>query len=57
MPQVIPQKPAVVMLSADESAAIKRRRVGRNIALLVVLVVLCGLFYAIAMVKMAKTGL
>ncbi len=38
-----------------DAALIKRRR-GRNIATLVVLLALAGLFYAIAMVKMARTG-
>ncbi len=33
-----------------------RRRRGRNVALLVVLLALAALFYAISMVKMAQTG-
>jgi hypothetical protein len=37
-------------------AALARRRRGRNIALLLVLAALAGLFYAVAMVKMAQTG-
>ena len=37
-----------------EAAAEFRRRRGRNIAMLVVLLAFSGLFYAIAMVKMFK---
>ncbi len=37
-------------------AELARRRRGRNIATLVVLLALAGLFYAIAMVKMAQSG-
>jgi hypothetical protein len=40
----------------DSDEALIRRRRGRNIAMLVVLVALVALFYAIAMVKMAQTG-
>jgi hypothetical protein len=40
----------------DSDAVLIRRRRGRNIATLVVLVALVVLFYAIAMVKMAQTG-
>ncbi len=40
----------------DSDAALIKRRRGRNIATLVVLVALVVLFYAIAMVKMAQTG-
>jgi hypothetical protein len=40
----------------DDEAALTRRRRGRNIAMLVVLLALAALFYAIAMVKMAQTG-
>jgi hypothetical protein len=40
----------------DSDAALARRRRGRNIALLLVLVGLAVLFYAIAMVKIAQTG-
>jgi hypothetical protein len=36
----------------DETA---RRRRGRNIAMLIVLVALCVLFYAITIVKMTKS--
>jgi len=39
---------------ADE---FRRRRRGRNIAMLLVLLALCGLFYAIAVVKMVKPGM
>jgi hypothetical protein len=44
-------------LSREESAAFARRRRGRNIAMFAVLLGIALLFYAIAMVKMAKTGL
>jgi hypothetical protein len=43
-------------LDRAESAALAKRRRGRNIALLVVLLGVAALFYAIAMVKMAKGG-
>jgi hypothetical protein len=43
-------------LSPEEAAELRRRRRGRNIALLVVLVAVCALFYAIAMVKMGEMG-
>ena len=39
-----------------DDATLKRRRRGRNIAMLIVLVGLSVLFYAIAMVKMAAHG-
>jgi hypothetical protein len=38
-------------LSAAEATELRRRQRGRNIALLVVLVALCVLFYAITFVK------
>jgi hypothetical protein len=44
-------------LSRLESEALARRRRGRNLAMLAVLLGVAVLFYAIAMVKMAKTGL
>lgn len=45
-------------LPADPNeAALRRRRRGRNIAMLVVLLALSALFYAIAMVKLARPGL
>ncbi len=43
-------------LTRAESDALARRRRGRNIALLVVLLALAALFYAIAMVKMSHPG-
>jgi hypothetical protein len=46
-----------VPVPTHDEAALARRRRGRNIAMLVVLVGLALLFYAIAMVKMAQTGL
>ena len=42
-------QPPVAQLSAEAA----RRRRGRNWAILIVLVGLCGLFYAITIVKMA----
>jgi hypothetical protein len=44
-------------LSREDSAAIGRRRRGRNIAMLIVLIAIAVLFYAIAVVKLAKPGL
>jgi hypothetical protein len=40
-------------LSREESDALARRRRGRNIAMLVVLLAVAALFYAIAVVKLA----
>jgi hypothetical protein len=44
-------------MSTPNDPEFSRRRRGRNIAMLVVLLGLALLFYAIAMVKMAQTGL
>jgi len=52
-----PGESALPSLSLLESAAIARRRRGRNIALLVVLVGVVVLFYAIAVVKLARPDL
>ncbi len=41
--------------SREESQAIARRRRGRNLAMLVLLLGLVGLFYAIAVVKLGST--
>jgi hypothetical protein len=41
-------------LSRQDQEEIARRRRGRNVAMLVVLVALCLLFYAITIVKMTK---
>lgn len=41
-------------MSPEVAAEFRRRRRGRNIAMLVVLLGLSGLFYAIAVVKMFK---
>ncbi len=43
-------------LTPEEAAVLIRRRRGRNIAMLAALLCLSLLFYAIAMVKMSKTG-
>ena len=40
--------------SPAESAEIARRRRGRNWAIFIALLALCGLFYAVAVVKMAR---
>ena len=42
-------------LSRADSDALARRRRGRNIALLVVLLLLCVVFYALTWVKMTKS--
>lgn len=42
-----------VPLSREESAALARRRRGRNWALLIVLVAVVGLFFAMSLVKMS----
>jgi hypothetical protein len=44
-------------LPSSEEAEVARRRRGRNIAMLLILLALALLFYAIAMVKMAHHGL
>jgi hypothetical protein len=41
---------------SDDDAVLIRRRRNRNIAVLVVLLALSALFYAIALVKLAKPG-
>jgi hypothetical protein len=51
------EEPRRPPLTREEAAALARRRRGRNIALLVVLVGVAVLFYAIAMVKLAKPHL
>lgn len=43
-------------MAPEIAAEFRRRRRGRNIAMLVVLIGLSLLFYAIAMVKMFKPG-
>ena len=40
----------------DKNADAARRRRGRSWAILIVLFALCGLFYAITLVKLAKGG-
>jgi hypothetical protein len=40
-------------LSRTESAALARHRRGRNLAMLLALLALCGLFYLITLVKLA----
>jgi len=45
-----------IVLPPDSDAALAKRRRGRNLAMLVVLLAVAALFYAIAMVKMAQTG-
>lgn len=41
----------------EAAAEFHRRRRGRNIAMLVVLLALSGLFFAIAVVKMSRSGI
>ena len=45
------------VISRAESDLLARRRRGRNLVMLAVLVGVAVLFYAIAMVKMAKPGM
>jgi hypothetical protein len=44
-------------LKRSDSVELGKRRRGRNIAMLVVLLLVAALFYAIAMVKLAGTAL
>ncbi len=44
-------------MSREDSDALARRRRGRNIAMLVVLLAVAALFYAIAMVKLGRPDL
>jgi hypothetical protein len=43
-------------LSRAESDDLRRRRRGRNIAMLVALLAFCALFYVITLVKLAHPG-
>jgi hypothetical protein len=43
-------------MSREDSDALTRRRRGRNLAMLVVLLAVAALFYAIAVVKMSVHG-
>jgi hypothetical protein len=43
-------------LSPAQAAELRRRQRGRNVALLIVLLAVAGLFYAIAIVKLAGTA-
>lgn len=45
------------LMPPDAAAEFRRRRRGRNIAMLVVLLALSALFYAIAVVKLTKSGM
>ena len=49
MADPLPMKP-------DEAQEFRRRRRGRNVAILVGLIAICVLFYAVAMVKLAAVG-
>jgi len=44
-------------LTQEESAALARRRRGRNIAMLIALLAISALFYAIALVKLSSPDL
>ncbi|WP_338661614.1 hypothetical protein VQH23_15360 [Pararoseomonas sp. SCSIO 73927] len=48
--------PEPARLSDEEVAALYRRRRGRNIGMLVVLVALVAIFYAITMAKLTSGG-
>ncbi len=54
MGKPVPMPPA--LLTREQSDLLARRRRGRNYAMLGGLAVVALLFYAIAMVKMAKPG-
>jgi hypothetical protein len=54
---VTPDEPELPKLSREDSELLARRRRGRNIAMLVVLLALSALFYAIAMVKLSSPDL
>jgi hypothetical protein len=54
MPELPSQTPPPSHLSVEQSEAIARRRRGRNIAMLIVLIALSLLFYAVSIVKMTK---
>ncbi len=43
-------------MKPEEAQDFRRRRRGRNVAILVALIAICVLFYAIAMVKLAAVG-
>ena len=43
-------------VAPEEAAVLRRRRRGRNIAVLVVLIGVSVLFYAVAVVKLTKLG-
>ena len=43
-------------MGPDEAREFKRRRRGRNIALLLALIALCLIFYGLSMVKLAATA-
>ncbi len=49
------RSPDTAPISRAESDLIARRRRGRNVAMLVALLVLCAIFYAIAWVKLTKS--
>jgi hypothetical protein len=51
-----PIAPPPIQMSRAESDALAKRRRGRNVAMLLVLLAVALLFYAIAMVKMATPG-
>lgn len=51
-----PDDPAEMRWTPELKAEFRRRRRGRNIALLVAMFALCLLIYAIAVVKLAHVG-
>jgi hypothetical protein len=49
--------PPLMSLTPAESQLLARRRRGRNIAMLIVLLSIAALFYAVAIVKLARPDL
>lgn len=47
-----PTPPSLAPLSREESLLLAKRRRGKNIAMLIALVLICVLFYAISIVKL-----
>jgi hypothetical protein len=56
LPDVTSDPHPPVGIQAPSPAEFARRRRGRNIAMLVLLLAVCALFYAITVVKMSKGG-
>ncbi len=54
---VQPAEPPLQMLTRAQSDEFARRRRGRNIAMLIALLVISGLFYAVSIVKLTRPDL